>query len=60
MRLHPAVTRDEVLKWLSEEAERLAPGAPRSELESALSEFAQSMAAVSAIVLPDTLEPRFP
>jgi hypothetical protein len=57
MRLHPAVTVDEAFDWLKLQAkltwgEELTP-----ELEASLRPLAEAMAAVSATVLPETVEP---
>ena len=57
MRLHPAVSKEEVLQWLRSQVP--AEQQPNN-LEEVLQQYAAAMAAVSAVVLPDDLEPRFP
>jgi hypothetical protein len=60
MQLHPAVSVEQAHEWLCREA-TAAFGTERTpELEQALTPFAQAMAAVSAVELPDDLEPEFP
>ena len=57
MRLYPAVTEEEALEWLQKEA--LSRWGPELEpqLDSALKTLAQAMAAISAIELPEEVEP---
>ncbi|MDZ7728062.1 MAG: hypothetical protein U5Q44_07630 [Dehalococcoidia bacterium] len=60
MRLHPAVTKDEALEWLTEQA-RVTWGEDRvPELKDNLESMADAMAAISAVELPDDVEPLFP
>ena len=60
MRLHPPVTQAEALAWLRSQAEPLSPNARPEELQTVLQPLAEAMAAISATVLPDDLEPLFP
>lgn len=61
MRLHPEVSQEEAYEWLKEQVERDGPFEGRAEeLEAALRSFAEAMAAISRVVLPDELEPLFP
>lgn len=60
MRLHPAVAPDEAYAWLKEQADRLPENERHEDLDGALRQMADDMAAISAIVLPDELEPLFP
>ncbi|MDE2837602.1 MAG: hypothetical protein OXL97_08875 [Chloroflexota bacterium] len=56
MRLYPPVEKDEALAWLHNEA--LARwGSVTPELERSLAELAEAMAAVSAVELPESVEP---
>ena len=56
MRLYPPVEKDEVLAWLHSEA--LARwGSVTPELEQSLAELAEAMAAISAVELPESVEP---
>lgn len=61
MRLHPEVTQDEAYTWLKRQVEEDGlPDGQEAELETALQSFAEAMAAISRVVLPDELEPLFP
>jgi hypothetical protein len=60
MRLHPAVTQEDAQAWLQGQAAPLAAGLPAKDVDEALRSLAEAMAAVSAVVLPDDLEPLFP
>ena len=60
MRLHPHVSVDEARQWLLDQAQATFGLAPSPEMEKAIEPFAEAMAAVSAIELPDDLEPAFP
>lgn len=61
MRLHPAVTQEEAYAWLKEQVLRDDPSTVgEKDLDTALRQAAEAMAAVSQIVLPDELEPMFP
>ena len=60
MRLHPAVSSDDAYAWLKEQADRLPQRERPDDLDGALRQMAQDMAAVSAVVLPEGLEPLFP
>ena len=59
MRLHPHVSVDEARQWLLEQAQSTFGLALSPEMEQAIEPFAEAMAAVSAIELPDDLEPAF-
>ena len=59
MRLHPAVSPDEAYAWLKLQADQLSEEQPE-DLDAALRQMAEDMAAVSAVVVPDELEPLFP
>lgn len=60
MRLHPAVTEEEAMSWLLSQAADLDCKMAEEELTNLLKPVAEAMAAVSAVVLPDDLEPLFP
>lgn len=61
MRLHPPVSEQEALDWLKAQAAALPEAAtPMPDLEEALKTTAEAMAAISATVLPDDIEPHFP
>lgn len=60
MRLHPAVTQDEAYDWLKIQIVKAVPPAQESDLETTLRQFAEAMAAVSALELPDDVEPLLP
>ena len=60
MRLHPTVSVDEAREWLLREAAASFGLTPGPEMEQAIEPLAAAMAAVSAIELPDDLEPAFP
>ena len=60
MRLHPPVPQDEALQWLVSQSVAYLGIAQTPELEAALTPLAEAMAAISAVVLPDDLEPMFP
>jgi hypothetical protein len=60
MRLHPEVSSAEALGWLTREATASFDVPDTPELQAALKPLADAMAAVSAVVLPDELEPRVP
>lgn len=61
MRLHPAITKEEARAWLREQVLKDDPATPEgAELDSAVEAMAEAMAAISAVVLPDELEPMFP
>ncbi len=60
MRLHPAVSPDEAYSWLKEQADRVAENERPAEVDEALRQLADDMAAISEVVLPDELEPLFP
>lgn len=60
MRLHPAVT-EEAMRWLRDQAAPSAgSGGTEEEVAEALKPFAAAMAALSAVVMPDDVEPLFP
>ena len=60
MRLHPEVSSAEALSWLTREATTSFDMPDSPELQTALRPLADAMAAVSAVVLPEDLEPRVP
>ena len=60
MRLHPAVSADEAYTWLKDQAERLPERERPADLDEALRQMADDMAAISAVELPEELEPLFP
>jgi len=60
MRLHPAVSPEEAYVWLKEQADRLPDRERPADLDGALRQMADDMAAISAVILPDDLEPLFP
>jgi len=56
LRLHPAVSSEEALDWLRQQAlARWSEISP--ELERALETLARAMAAVSEVDLPEDVEP---
>ena len=60
MRLYPPVSQEEAQTWLTAQA-TMAWGADRAtELSKDLSNMAEAMAIISAVELPDELEPLFP
>ena len=60
MRLHPAVSADEAYSWLKEQAVGLPNAEQPADLDDALRQMAADMAAISAVDLPEELEPLFP
>jgi hypothetical protein len=60
MRLHPPVTQDEAYTWLSTQAAATWGPERLGELEENLKTMAEAMALISAVELPDELEPLFP
>ena len=60
MRLHPQVTIEDARQWLLREATESFGIETSPDLERAIEPFAEAMAAVSAVELPDDLEPAFP
>jgi hypothetical protein len=60
MRLHPEITRAEARAWLERQVQDLKLESPPDDLNEALDSTAEAMAAVSRMILPDELEPRFP
>ncbi len=60
MRLHPGVSPEETMSWLTKQAQETFGVDASPELQAALEPFAESMAAVSAFQLPDEVEPAFP
>jgi hypothetical protein len=57
MRIHPAVSAEEALAWLRREAMESWGVEHTPELDNALRPLAEAMAAVSATVLPEEIEP---
>jgi hypothetical protein len=60
MRLHPAVTQAEALEWLTTQAQDTWGEERLDALKPNLESLAEAMSAVSAVELPDDLEPLFP
>ncbi len=60
MRLHPGVSPEEALGWLTKQAQETFGVDASPELQAALEPFAEAMAAVGAVQLPDEIEPAFP
>jgi hypothetical protein len=60
MRLHPSVSPDQARDWLLQQAASHFQVEPTDELRAAVQPFAEAMAAVSAVELPDDAEPAFP
>lgn len=62
MRLPPPMSQDEAYRWLKEQVERLLPSGtePPADLETNLQQFADAMAMIGAVDLPDDVEPLFP
>ena len=56
MRLYPPVEKDEALAWLRSEA-FARWGGVTPEQEQSLADLAEAMAAVSAVKLPEGVEP---
>ena len=59
MRLSPPVSKEEALDWLRAEAHARWGEELEPQLESALETLADAMAAVSAVPLPEALEPHW-
>lgn len=60
MRLHPAVTKDEAMTWLTDQAKATWGEERVPELKENLETMAEAMATISAVELPDEVEPLFP
>jgi hypothetical protein len=60
MRLHPALSKEEILEYLTMQAKMVWGEERFPALESQLEPLAEAMAAISACELPDELEPLFP
>jgi hypothetical protein len=60
MRLHPEISSAEALSWLTREATTSFDVPDSPELQTALKPLAEAMAALSAVVVPDDLEPQVP
>jgi len=60
MRLYPPVTQGEAFTYLQKQAEALWGVASAQEMEAALKALAEAMAAVSAVELPEEVEPLYP
>ena len=60
MRLHPEVTSEEAMNWLLAQAADSDIKIAEADLKKALKPVAEAMAAVSAVVLPEEIEPLFP
>ena len=59
MRLYPPVTKDEAFAFLMSQATALWGAQAAKDMEAQLERLAESMAAVSAVQLPENLEPLF-
>jgi hypothetical protein len=57
MRLHPPVSEDEALEWLKVQAKLTWGVESTAQVEASLKPVAAAMAAVSATVLPEDVEP---
>jgi hypothetical protein len=57
VRLYPPVTVEEALEWLKRQAQQEWDAGPTPQLEESLRPLAEAMATVSAIVLPEEIEP---
>lgn len=60
MRLYPAVSEEEALEWLLAQAAAVWKLERTPELEKSAQPIAAAMAAVSAVTLPEEVEPLFP
>ncbi|MGD9934648.1 MAG: hypothetical protein AB7T37_13160 [Dehalococcoidia bacterium] len=60
MRLHPPVSTDEAYSWLKGQATSTWGEERVGDLEENLKTMAEAMALISAVELPDDLEPLFP
>ena len=60
MRLHPPVSTEEALTWLTAQAKMTWGEERLPELSENLAAIAEAMAIISAVDLPDDLEPLFP
>ena len=60
MRLHPAVTPEEAMAGLLSQLADLGYKDVDDDLRKVVKQMAETMAAVSAVALPDELEPLFP
>ena len=60
MRLHPAVTEEEAMTVLLSQLDDLGYKDVDDDLMKVIKQMAESMAAVSAVTLPDEVEPLFP
>lgn len=61
MRVHPAITEEEAMGWLLARAtSAMDIRATEEEMAAELKPFAAAMAALSAVVMPDEVEPLFP
>jgi hypothetical protein len=60
MRLHPAVTKEEATEWLTNQAKASWGEERLPELQENIDAIAEAMAIISAVELPDDLEPLFP
>jgi hypothetical protein len=60
MRVYPPVTVDEASEWLTAQATSTYGAEAAAGLAGDISGMAEAMAAVSAVRLPDDLEPLYP
>ena len=59
MRLYPAVTTEEAITFLTAQSTALWGAQAAKEMEAQIKRFAEAMAAVSAVQVPEDLEPLF-
>lgn len=60
MRLYPPVTEQEALAWLKQAAAASWGVDMTPEVEGRLRGIAEAMAAISAVLIPEDVEPHFP
>jgi hypothetical protein len=60
MRLHPKVSVDDARQWLLEQAAATFAAERGPDMDKAIQPLAEAMAAISAVELPDDLEPALP
>lgn len=60
MRLYPPVSDQEALEWLTQEAVATWGKEREADLREMLKSIAEAMAAVSAVELPEEVEPAWP
>jgi hypothetical protein len=60
VRIHPPVTKDEAAQWLTAQASAAYGEEAAAALADDIGIFAEAMAVVSSVPLPDDLEPLYP